>query len=133
MVNFFGFYRKFIYFQNMYEHNISKFVLMGYFCLTCIVTTPFYFFIILFEKNCHYRTLINQMLSSAMYTTLVHNIIVMPLTMFVYLASPIDSPTFCKIYLIIYNVSAHHCLMLINGMVIVKVQIKMANLILKNY
>jgi hypothetical protein len=117
----------------MYEKNVFKIVLMGYFCITCIVTTPLYFLIIRFEKNCHYRTLINQMLSSGIYTTLFLNIIFMPMTMFVYFASPIDSVFFCKTYLIIYNVGVHHCLMLLDGMLIVKVLMKVTNLIQQKF
>ena len=104
----------------MYGNYPIKFVLMGVLCITCIVTTPFYFLIMRFEKNCHYRTLVNQMISSAMYTTLTHNTISMPLTMYVYFASPLNSPTFCKIYLIIHNIGAYHCLMLLDAMLIVK-------------
>jgi hypothetical protein len=126
-----SFFSEFFYFKNIYQHSAIKLVLLGYFCLTCIATTPFYFLIIRFEKNCQYRTLINQMLSSAMYTPITHNIVFMPLTVFVYLASPIDSPVFCKIYLIIFNMCAHHCLMLLDGMLIVKVLLKNTNLILQ--
>jgi hypothetical protein len=116
-------FSEFIYFKNIYEYNVIKFVLLGYFCLTCIFTTPFYFLIIVFEKNCHYRKLINQMLSSVMYVVLTHNTIFMPMTMFVYLVSPIDSPTFCKIYIIIYNMCAYHFIMLLDGMLVAKVKI----------
>lgn len=108
-------------------------LLLGYFCITCIVTTPFFFLIICFEKNCHYRTLINQMLSSVIFTILMLNIIFMPLTLAVYMASPIDSSIFCKSYLIIYNVGVYHSLMLLDGMLIVKVFIKMTNLNLQNF
>ena len=104
----------------MYGNCPIKFVLMGFLCLTCIVTTPFLFLIIRFEKNCHYRTLVNQLISSALCATLLYNLITMPLTVFVYIASPTNSPIFCTVYFVITKIEFIAILMLIDSVLIVK-------------
>ena len=95
---FYFFNSNLFYFENIYGIHISKLLCLGFHILASIITSPILYLIIVYEKNCNYRTLINQMVSSLMCNALAYNLIMTPLTLLFTIISPIDSPIVCHFF-----------------------------------
>jgi hypothetical protein len=120
MFFFTSFNSNFFYFENIYGIHISKLLCLSFHILASLITSLILYLIIVYEKNCNYRTLINQMVSSLMCNALTYNLIMTPLTLLFTLISPIDSPVICRIYFFTNNVISFHMLFLIDAMLIIK-------------
>ena len=112
--------RDFYYYENIYGNHTSKWLCLGYTMLVSIITSPILCIIIKYEKNLHYRTLINQMVSSVMWNALLYNIVMPPLTLLFNIITPINSPVVCRIYFLVHSIITDHVVFLADAMIVIK-------------
>jgi hypothetical protein len=112
--------RNFFHFDNIYGNHTSKLLCLSFHVLASIITSPILYIIIVFEKNCNYRTLMNQMVSSVMWNALAYNLIMPLLTLIFNFISPINSPVICRMYFIVNNVISYHIIILLDSLIVIK-------------
>jgi hypothetical protein len=71
--------------------------------LCSILITPIIYSIIWFERDNHNRTLINCLVSSALWVQIAWNVLVQPWTLVRYMFGPFDSPIICTLDVLIRN------------------------------
>jgi hypothetical protein len=104
----------------MYDNHPIKFLFMGINAVSCLITTPIFYWLIVLEKQSHYRTLVNQIMATVMSCFVVFNIIITPLTFFIYIISPTNSEFICKAYTFTFNIITLHPILLMDAWLIIK-------------
>jgi hypothetical protein len=97
-----------------------KFSCMAFNIICSIITTPVFYWLIMLEKNSHYRTLINQIISSVHWIVLIYNITMPLLTILIHLNSPTNSPLICQAYFFAVTFISLYTTLLTDVILIVK-------------
>ena len=76
-------------YHELFSNRPSKIVTVAYSSILGLVFTPFLYSIILFERDNHHRTLINQLVASLMWTGIFWNLTVQPLAVYRFIFGPV--------------------------------------------
>lgn len=107
-------------FANVFAAQASKSVSLSLSIFLTIVTSGLMFIIVRFEYSNHYRTLINQLVSSLFWIGIVWNLTLQPFVIYRYTFGPVDSDLLCKLNSGLRNVLPLHALLILDAILIVK-------------
>jgi hypothetical protein len=107
-------------YHDLFSNRPSKLLSVAYSSILAIVFTPLVYSIILFERDNHHRTLINQLMASAMWTGVFWNLTVQPLAFYRFMVGPIPVEMLCNINSVLKNAIPMHILLLLDAILIVK-------------
>ena len=108
------------YFDGLFEHRPSKIIgVIFASCLTIIVVLSTYS-IIWFERDNHHRTLLNQLMSSILWTGIFWNLTVQSLSFYRFFWGPVPFDFLCSINSVLRNAVPLHVLLLLDAMLVRK-------------
>ena len=107
-------------YHEVFSNRPSKLVTVAYSTILGLVCTPFLYSIILFERDNHHRTLINQLVASLMWTGIFWNLTVQPLAFYRFIFGPVTWEFFCSFNSVVRNAIPLHILLLLDAILIVK-------------
>ena len=105
---------------DLYENNLDKLLAVGLTCLGTIVTLPLITGIIWFEWDHHNRTLINQLVSSLMWSLIAWILTYQLLTLLIFIFGPIKISSFCLFFTYSRNALIMIALLLQNAILIIR-------------
>ena len=108
-----------ITFESVFEDRPMKTLSVLISVLGAIFTVPLIYGIIWFEENNHFRTLINQLVSSICWYLIGYILLVQLFTVFLYIHGPFGS-FLCSLDIIFRNVMAMQAIFLLEAIVITK-------------
>lgn len=108
-----------MYFNLLDANNNSKYISMTFSFLAAFITTPIMLNVILFEANCHNRTLINRLISSDFESAVCWNLLVQTLIFARYIYGPLPV-FFCQMEYLIKNVLIIKVILFLNFIIIIR-------------
>ena len=88
--------------------------------ISVVLVNSLFFFVILFERDHHNRTLINKLISDIMWLGIVWDIIVQPITFYRYLVGPTQNHFLCSLDSILRNGLSMHGLLLFDSIIVTR-------------
>ena len=98
----------------------SKMVALTFSLISSLVASGFSLFVINFERDHHYRTLINRFISDIMWVGIIWNLFMKPITFYRYLAGPPHGYFLCHLDSIFRNGLSMHGLLLFDSIIIAR-------------
>ena len=108
-----------VFLTAMFEDNPAKYCALTCSILSVLVTTPFLYIICSFEKSNHYRTLINQLVSSLIWIAIGWNLLVQIPIIVRYILGPF-TPIICYIDTIVRNAINMQIFFYLNSIILVR-------------
>ena len=114
-------YSDMIFFSNAYTHDFYRALGITTSLLNFLVLTPLLYSIVWYERfgSDHPRTLINQLVASTCWNGIVHNIVNIPLSIFIDTFGPM-SYQFCRFNFVIKNSIIFHLVLMVQFIILAK-------------